>query len=1040
MDNYRDYNGGSKHVEFSGSTFHGEQKFYLSGWVSSEPARFTQDIETTVMTKLETSTFLDLLLPMTDHHEHISKTSTVDPDDPKLYWILRDADFKIWELANTSQVLWLFGGPPGCPMTEISSLIAKQEESRRDGAVFYFSCSMEGFDAVTTFTHSLLRHILNGSNPRQAKSIIETFLGTLLLKIIQRDPPRFKIDDSSVITVEEILSAGGRGLLGALTEAVVEMNTLPDTPIIIDGIDKMGPDGSRFLTKFCSHPTASPKPKVLLTCRPDPNIKERAVGEPCIIEYDKERQECLNSLRHHGTRYDKISTAHDGTLEWLWEHEKYKAWSSTPQSDLLLIEGKPGSGKSTLTKYFMDNRVEREPLSKQAIVASFFYSYRDGELHRNHSNMLRSILYDILHQNEAFFFHFQSNYRNAFQSDGGFQWPYECLKKILLSFGGHPVQQRLYLIIDAMDESNDNDRLSIIKLLHQLCATTGSCIIKVFLASRPITGLNQISAEPPKTIKLQEVNERDILDFAESFLDQNLGLTPKLLDEAKKYITKNAQGVFVWVHLVKEELCKYAAKGYTAKEISDFLRSLPTELDGFYERMLHELAQNDLRDIKIGVRMFQIVLFAFRPLRVADLRHALAIPDDLDAHFSPSDETFENELIMGIENRIVHCGGNFLEIKGNISVQIMHQTVREFFLRNNKPAMELEFSTNYDDPDVRTAIIWLCYRMHYVASRVQVMYQIFHEFFNEPIAKSRFRMSYRDSHIRISIICFRYLMLCAANTSLANKLPSVDGWISQDFEAYAEYLNKRPFITYALSHLTQHRRECTQLVNFSRFTTLLCEKLSNNPAFLLFKSWIESHLHQNIATAEKKSIAKEFRNNLLHVATRMKYPQVVEAVLTAGANKEACLGGKTPLIVSAESGDVATAEVLLRNEARIDAKDDRKQTALLLAATKGHNTMVSLLVNSGANKEERDDGYERTALHFAASNGHDSTVLLLVRTLGADKMAKDRINWTALHHAAWNGHDSTVRVLVEELGVDMEDKDSIGTTSLHITASGGHES
>jgi hypothetical protein len=251
----------------------------------------TDYLFTLVVAKLETNSFLDLLLPMTDHVEHISKTSSIDPDDPKLYWILRNADFKIWESADNSQVLWLFGGPPGCSMTGVSSFIAKQEASRRNDEVFYFSCSKEGSDAITTFTHSVLRHILNGSEPRQAKSIVKTFLSTLLFKIIQQDRSRFRDGRSSVITVEEILKAEGGGLLEALTEAVVEMKTIPDTPIVIDGIDKIGPDGARFLTRFCSHPTPSPKPKVLLTCRLDPNIKEMAVGVQCfILEYDKERQ------------------------------------------------------------------------------------------------------------------------------------------------------------------------------------------------------------------------------------------------------------------------------------------------------------------------------------------------------------------------------------------------------------------------------------------------------------------------------------------------------------------------------------------------------------------------------------------------------------------------------------------------------------------------------------------------------------------------------------------------------------------------------
>jgi len=328
------------------------------------------------------------------------------------------------------------------------------------------------------------------------------------------------------------------------------------------------------------------------------------------------------------------------------------------------------------------------------------------------------------------------------------------------------------------------------------------------------------------------------------------------------------------------------------------------------------------------------------------------------------------------------------------SVQFMHHTVREFFLRYNKPATELEF-------------------------------------------KTRFRMSDGDSHIRISITCFRYLILCAANTSLVKELPSVDSWTSKHFEAYAEYLNKRPFINYALSHLTQHTERYRQRANFEQLVSLLCEQLSNNPASLLLESWVESHLHQSIATPEK-GFAKDFRIELLHAATRMKYSHVVEAVLTTGADKEASFHDKTPLMISAESGDEATARVLLDQEARIGAKDKNKLTALHFAAAKAHNQMIELLFHRGADKEAKD-GEGRTALHHAALNGHNSTLQMLIKTFSVDKEAKDSEGRTALHHAASNGHNTTLQMLIKTLSVDKEAKDSHGQTALHHAASNGHD-
>jgi hypothetical protein len=236
--------------------------------------------------------------------------------------------------------------------------------------------------------------------------------------------------------------------------------------------------------------------------------------------------------------------------------------------------------------------------------------------------------------------------------------------KILLSFRSHPAKVRLYIIVDAMDESDDGDRRGIIRLLHRLCATTELCVVKVFLASRPIAGLKRHSAENYDIIKLQDENRPDILKFAELFLGPELELPPDTVRQAKEYRVQNAQGVFVWVHLVRDELLRYVDSGCTKNQLFGFLRSLPTELEQFYQRILTKLENGEGKDIKDGLRMLQLVSFAYRPLRLEELRQALAIPDSLDAVFSYFDESFEGDLIIGIDKRVISCAGNFLEIKG----------------------------------------------------------------------------------------------------------------------------------------------------------------------------------------------------------------------------------------------------------------------------------------------------------------------------------------------------------------------------------------
>jgi len=277
-------------------------------------------------------------------------------------------------------------------------------------------------------------------------------------------------------------------------------------------------------------------------------------------------------------------------------------------------------------------------------------------------NMLRSILYSILEQDESTFFHFQfqKEFRNFRRRDFDSEWPYDSLKKVLSSFADHPSKKPLYLILDAMDESEDDGRRDVIQLLCSLCAKENRCNIKAFLASRPLAELNHCIQESHHVIKMQDENTGDISRFADDFLTRDLKLTGEILGEARDYIVENAQGVFVWV---RSELLRYAETGYRGSKTFEVLKGLPQELEQLYEHMLSRLEKGPPRDIRDGIRLFEFVLFALRPLTVEELRDALAVPDDHNSSY-PKFQKNKTRRISAIGRRIEHCGGGFLEIKG----------------------------------------------------------------------------------------------------------------------------------------------------------------------------------------------------------------------------------------------------------------------------------------------------------------------------------------------------------------------------------------
>lgn len=372
--------------------------------------------------------------------------------------------------------------------------------------------------------------------------------------------------------------------------------------------------------------------------------------------------ECLRSLQFDNSRYDKIANEHEGSFEWIWKHNEYKSWSASDTSRLFYIQGKPGSGKSTLMKYFNRNLQRKDSAAQQAIVARFFYSFRDGEPQRSHYNMLLSILYEILHQDEGFFYHqCQAEYRAQQRKEPPSTWDYGSLKRMLKSLQNYRTNKRYYLTIDAIDESEPDDRRDILGLLFDLCSKMKHSVVKVFMASRPVAQLESRRDQFHNFIKLDAETRSDIYNYAQS---QLYGLnSTELLTQATTHILENAQGVFLWVKLISERLIEAHEEGYSEEELFRLLKQLPTELEDLYKLMLEKMEHNNA-SLLYGAKMFQFILFARRPLTVDEVLHALGILNtaDSDSKFIPSDALFEKH-IPASDRIILSGGGNFLELR-----------------------------------------------------------------------------------------------------------------------------------------------------------------------------------------------------------------------------------------------------------------------------------------------------------------------------------------------------------------------------------------
>ena len=242
---------------------------------------------------------------------------------------------------------------------------------------------------------------------------------------------------------------------------------------------------------------------------------------------------------------------------------------------------------------------------------------------------------------------------------------------------------------------------------------------------------------------------------------------------------------------------------------------------------------------------------------------------------------------------------------------------------------------------------------------------------------------------------------------------------------------------------------------------------------------------QNVHVAIKKQIltldGKEKPTGVVEISysTNILGQWLEHIAVLEGDNK-----GRTLLSCEAGEGHARVVSLLLdTNKVDINLKDTNGLTPLARAAENGHEIVVGLLLQEGAEKGTRDcDG--RTPLSRAAENGHEAVVQLLLskstknetkdknsqmrlsrairymnmlrfdKQIGKDTKDqdsqtpllnaakeiewKDRLNRTPLSWAATGGHEAVVKLLLNQ-GAEVESKDKDGRTPLSRAATNGHE-
>ena len=146
----------------------------------------------------------------------------------------------------------------------------------------------------------------------------------------------------------------------------------------------------------------------------------------------------------------------------------------------------------------------------------------------------------------------------------------------------------------------------------------------------------------------------------------------------------------------------------------------------------------------------------------------------------------------------------------------------------------------------------------------------------------------------------------------------------------------------------------------------------------------------------------------------------------------------TALTLACAGGHEELVSLLLNRGAEMEHRDKKGFTPLMLASTAGHSNVVEILLNNGADMEAQSERTKDTALSLACSSGRYEVVEILL-SRGANKEHRNVSDYTPLSLAASGGYVNIIKLLLSH-GAEINSRtgSKLGISPLMLAAMNGH--
>lgn len=431
------------------------------------------------------------------------------------------------------------------------------------------------------------------------------------------------------------------------------------------------------------------------------------------------------------------------TCTWLYDHPLYQDWINSRNIEyhngLLWLKGQPGSGKSTLM-----GDVFRKTLNAQIeckagpshLTAAFFFNAKGDALEHSPEGLFRSLLHQLLPRYPEELIGATNMWKRGIL-DWTEPWTYTSLKNYFQTTVLGTRAQRVFIFLDALDECDQGSiRLlgdfwrGITRRAHKRGIRLNVCISTRHFPCITLGDYMEITME--------HYNKQDI----RTYVDYRFGLVTSATDlpghwqSLRDAILERSAGVFLWAVLVVDDVVQSWDAGNDFSYLQKRVQDIPQELSDVYAAILLSVPDQER---PLMVRLFQWATLTTKPLRLHEWHHVVAfiqqpLPESLhqwrqSINFTANDAQLERKIRSASKGLVevkktwaeetrennfdgisvcAGAGSLNLEMGETRVVQVIHETVRDFFLRGGGFAILDPALAAKPIGQGHLAIMWTC--------------------------------------------------------------------------------------------------------------------------------------------------------------------------------------------------------------------------------------------------------------------------------------------------------------------------------------------